>query len=78
MHIIIVGLAQILTLHLYRIFESPADNESAQVLIDAISYPYLANAEIDFTEELIGSAFKIANNPNASTECGCKISFQAK
>lgn len=52
--------------------------EEPVVLIDAISYPYLAGSEIDFTEELIGSAFKIASNPNASSECGCKISFQAK
>ena len=31
-------------------------------------------SEIDFTNELIGAAFKI-NNPNATSGCGCGTSF---
>ena len=54
------------------------DAEKAQVVVDAISYDYVKGAEIDYTQELIGSSFKISQNPNASSECGCKISFQAK
>ncbi|MGY6632473.1 MAG: HesB/IscA family protein [Alkalilacustris sp.] len=46
----------------------------ARVLIDPVSLPLLANAVIDFTEELIGARFVI-NNPNASSSCGCGISF---
>ncbi len=45
-----------------------------QVLIDQISLPFLHNAVIDFTEELIGARFVI-ENPNATASCGCGTSF---
>jgi iron-sulfur cluster assembly accessory protein len=44
------------------------------VLIDAVSLPFLTDAVIDFTEELIGARFVI-NNPNATSSCGCGTSF---
>ena len=44
------------------------------VVIDAVSLPFLASATIDFSEELIGARFVI-DNPNASSSCGCGISF---
>ncbi len=50
------------------------EKDGAQVVIDPVSLPLLANAVIDFTEELIGARFTI-NNPNASSSCGCGISF---
>lgn len=45
-----------------------------KVLIDPVSLPFLENATIDFTDELIGARFVI-ENPNASSSCGCGISF---
>ncbi|WP_295536188.1 iron-sulfur cluster assembly accessory protein [uncultured Thioclava sp.] len=45
-----------------------------KVLIDPVSLPFLENAVIDFTEELIGARF-VVENPNASSSCGCGISF---
>ena len=45
-----------------------------RVIVDAVSLPFLQNATIDFEEELIGSRFVI-NNPNASSSCGCGVSF---
>lgn len=45
-----------------------------QVLIDPVSLPFLSGATIDFTEELIGARF-VVNNPNASSSCGCGVSF---
>ena len=45
-----------------------------RVLVDAVSLPYLANAVIDFSAELIGARFVI-ENPNASSSCGCGTSF---
>jgi iron-sulfur cluster insertion protein len=45
-----------------------------KVLIDQVSLPFLANAVIDFSEELIGARFVI-ENPNASSSCGCGTSF---
>ncbi|MEM8570358.1 MAG: iron-sulfur cluster insertion protein ErpA [Pseudomonadota bacterium] len=50
------------------------EKDGARVLIDSVSLPFLADAEIDFTEELIGARFVI-NNPNASSSCGCGTSF---
>ena len=44
------------------------------VLVDEISAEYMKNSEIDFSDELIGAAFKI-NNPNATANCGCGTSF---
>jgi iron-sulfur cluster insertion protein len=41
------------------------EKDGQRVLIDPVSLPFLANAEIDFSEELIGARFVI-NNPNAT------------
>jgi iron-sulfur cluster assembly accessory protein len=46
----------------------------ARILIDPVSLDFLAGAEIDFTDDLIGQAFKV-NNPNATSSCGCGTSF---
>ena len=50
------------------------ERDSAVVLIDPVSVGFLAGSEIDFVDDLIGSAFKI-NNPNAKSGCGCGTSF---
>lgn len=46
------------------------------LLIDPMSFQYLAGAEIDYTEGLEGAQFVI-RNPNATTTCGCGSSFSA-
>ena len=43
-------------------------------VVDETSLELLNGAEIDYVEELVGSAFKI-NNPNAASSCGCGSSF---
>ena len=45
-----------------------------RVVLDAVSLPFLADAVIDFSEELIGARFVI-ENPNATSSCGCGTSF---
>ena len=50
------------------------EKNGQKVLVDAVSLPFLQNAVIDFTEELIGARFVI-ENPNASSSCGCGVSF---
>lgn len=45
-----------------------------QVLVDAMSYPYLVGANVDYEESLNGSQF-VVQNPNASSTCGCGSSF---
>ncbi|PJF10690.1 iron-sulfur cluster assembly accessory protein [Pseudorhodobacter sp. MZDSW-24AT] len=60
--------------------DDPADDDlvlekdGQRVLVDSVSLPFLQNAVIDFTEELIGARFVI-ENPNASSSCGCGVSF---
>src|SRR5438094_2463551 len=48
--------------------------DGATVLIDPVSLQYMAGAEIDFVDDLIGASFKIAN-PKATASCGCGTSF---
>lgn len=48
--------------------------EGARVLIDPLSLQYMAGAEIDFVDDLIGASFKV-KNPVASASCGCGTSF---
>ncbi|MBX2807588.1 MAG: iron-sulfur cluster insertion protein ErpA [Cellvibrionaceae bacterium] len=50
------------------------EKEDIGVIIDAMSYPYLVGAQIDFQEDLQGSKF-VVSNPNASSTCGCGASF---
>lgn len=49
-------------------------NAGVTLLIDPMSFQYLAGAEIDYTEGLEGAQFVI-RNPNATTTCGCGSSF---
>lgn len=50
------------------------EGSGEKVVVDAVSLPFLANAVIDFSEELIGARFVI-ENPNATSACGCGTSF---
>ena len=60
--------------------DAPSDDDlvlernGERVVVDSVSLPFLSNAVIDFTEELIGARFVI-NNPNATSSCGCGTSF---
>jgi iron-sulfur cluster assembly accessory protein len=46
----------------------------ATVLIDPMSVQYMAGAQIDYVDDLIGASFKV-NNPVATASCGCGTSF---
>ena len=50
------------------------EHEGARVLIDPASLDLLAGAELDYTDELMGSHFAV-RNPNARSACGCGTSF---
>ncbi|RMH48268.1 MAG: iron-sulfur cluster insertion protein ErpA [Alphaproteobacteria bacterium] len=50
------------------------ERDGLRVVIDAVSLPFLQDATIDYTEELIGARFVI-ENPNATSACGCGTSF---
>ena len=50
------------------------EKDGLRVVVDTVSLPFLSNAVIDFSDELIGARFTV-QNPNASSSCGCGISF---
>lgn len=52
-------------------------NQGVSLLVDALSYQYLAGAQIDYSEGIEGAHF-IIRNPNAQTTCGCGSSFSVK
>ncbi|MFO7953870.1 MULTISPECIES: iron-sulfur cluster insertion protein ErpA [unclassified Thioalkalivibrio] len=54
--------------------DTVVENGGVTLLIDPMSFQYLAGAEIDYTEGLEGAQFVI-RNPNATTTCGCGSSF---
>ena len=54
--------------------DTPVSKDGVTVLIDSLSYQYLAGSTVDYEEGLMGSRF-IITNPNASTTCGCGASF---
>lgn len=51
-----------------------ANGNEVSLLVDALSFQYLAGAEIDYQEGIEGEQF-IIRNPNAKTTCGCGSSF---
>lgn len=60
--------------------DDPADDDlilegsGQKVVVDATSLPFLSNAVIDFSQEIIGARF-VVENPNATSSCGCGTSF---
>lgn len=54
--------------------DTRVENGDVTLLIDPMSFQYLAGAEIDYSEGLEGAQFVI-RNPNAATTCGCGSSF---
>ncbi|MHB0888116.1 iron-sulfur cluster insertion protein ErpA [Acidithiobacillus sp.] len=56
--------------------DTEVEQYGVTLLVDPMSYQYLAGAEIDYSEGLEGAQFVI-KNPNATTTCGCGSSFSA-
>jgi len=54
--------------------DAVVDQEGVKVLVDALSYPYLEGASVDYQESLEGSRF-VVENPQAESTCGCGSSF---
>lgn len=49
-----------------------------KIILDQPSLELLKGSKVDFTMELIGSQFKIVDNPLATSSCGCGTSFDIK
>lgn len=52
--------------------------DSPKIVLDEPSLELLTGSKVDFTQELIGSQFKIVDNPYATSSCGCGTSFDIK
>lgn len=50
------------------------ERDGALLFVDPVSLPYLLGSQVDWVDELIGASFKI-KNPNATSACGCGVSF---
>ena len=50
------------------------DNIFDKAIIDENSLKIISGSVVDFKKELIGNSFVI-NNPQASSSCGCGLSF---
>lgn len=57
---------------------TPSSSTEARIILDEASLDLLKGSKVDFTQELIGSQFKIVDNPLATSSCGCGTSFDIK
>ena len=48
--------------------------DGVTMLVDPVSLPLVAGAEVDYVESLGGASFQV-KNPNAASGCGCGTSF---
>ncbi|KAG8676660.1 [4Fe-4S] proteins maturation [Fusarium poae] len=55
-----------------------ASEDGPKIILDEPSLDLLKGSKVDFTMELIGSQFKITDNPLATSSCGCGTSFDIK
>ncbi len=53
------------------------EQSGLRVIVDPRSVEYIAGANIDYVDSLMGGGFQI-ENPNAVSTCGCGQSFRTK
>lgn len=50
----------------------------SEIVVDELSLGFIKGSTIDYKQEMIQSAFVIANNPQSESACGCGSSFALK
>jgi len=69
------GLQYTMTLDVWRAGDTTVQRDGVSVFIDPASLPYLAGAQLDYCDDLVGTGFRL-HNPNAVRSCGCGTSFE--
>ncbi|CDF36485.1 unnamed protein product [Chondrus crispus] len=54
------------------------EKDGAAVIVDNLSLAYISGSKVDYIEEMISSSFRVTENPNSETSCGCGTSFSPK
>nr|WP_314444560.1 iron-sulfur cluster insertion protein ErpA [uncultured Sphingomonas sp.] len=54
--------------------DTVTETAGVRLVVDPVSLDLLDGSEVDYVEDLGGSAFKV-RNPNAASGCGCGSSF---
>jgi len=63
---------------LCSIFSHPVIKPS-NIVVDAVSMSLLKGSTIDFVTEMIGSTFRVVENPQSKgSGCGCGVSWELK
>jgi len=60
-----------------RDFDTIVEANGVKLFVDPTSAQYLADATIDYVDNLMGGGFRI-ENPNAVATCGCGHSFRTQ
>lgn len=54
------------------------EKDGTAIIVDNLSLAYISGAKVDYIEELISSSFRVTDNPNSESSCGCGVSFSPK
>lgn len=57
-------------LHAFVLISRLFERDGTKVVVDTISLGLITGSKVDYSTELIGSQFKIVDNPAASSNCG--------
>jgi len=68
------GLQYKLDIDEVRAGDRSFERDGVAIVADRKSYLYLHGTELDYSEGLMESGFKL-NNPNVKSSCGCGASF---
>ncbi|CAJ1966619.1 unnamed protein product [Cylindrotheca closterium] len=53
-------------------------DSTPRVVVDEVSLGFLKGSKLDYVQEMIKSAFVVAENPQSESACGCGSSFAVK
>ena len=70
------GFQYSLSFDLQKEGDAVQEFDGVKVLVDEVSFPYIAGTTLDYVESLHGGGFRF-DNPRASRTCGCGSSFSA-